>query len=103
MAKDWFSPDLASLGALSFKEHEELAEKENGGEKWAYAKSVTVSYETRARIQRRSGDWLAGGTSRADLVRERSDARNGDSPPWLRRVEGDGVELVDDGQGTAVL
>ncbi|KAF4982326.1 hypothetical protein FZEAL_2025 [Fusarium zealandicum] len=105
IARDWFSPQLASLGALSFAEHEKLAELYNGRENWAYAKSVTVNYEPpKRRVDTRGGDdWLAEGTSRTDLVTERGEVKDRSVPPWLRRVEGDTISAVDDGQGTAVL
>ncbi|EEU45242.1 uncharacterized protein NECHADRAFT_40961 [Fusarium vanettenii 77-13-4] len=105
IAKDWFPPELASLGALSFEEHERLAEKYDGHEKWAYAKSVTVNYEPPRRKANGPGgeDWLREGGSRVDLVAEKRDVEDGNSPPWLRRVKGDAVSVVDNAEGTAVL
>ncbi|KAF4987118.1 hypothetical protein FDECE_15601 [Fusarium decemcellulare] len=105
VARDWFSPELESLGALSFEEHEKLAEKYGGREKWAYAKSLTVNYEPPRRTRRGADgeDWLLEGGSRADLVAERSEVKDGNSPPWLRRFKGDGISVLDKGEGTAVL
>lgn len=105
IARDWFPPELASLGALSFEEHERLAEKFDGREKWAYAKSVTVNYEPLRRKVNGPGseDWLREGGSRADLVAEKREVEDGNSPPWLRRVKGDAVSVVDNAEGTAVL
>ena len=37
LAKDWFSPAAAELGALSFGLHRQLAEEHNGSEAWGYA------------------------------------------------------------------
>ncbi|CAJ0548875.1 Ff.00g024880.m01.CDS01 [Fusarium sp. VM40] len=105
LARDWFHADLASLGALSFDEHEKLAKEYNGREKWLYTKSVTVNYELPRRKPKGFGgqDWLREGTSRADLVEDKGEVRDKNSPPWLRRVKGDTLSLVDNGEGTAVL
>ncbi|GKU01016.1 unnamed protein product [Fusarium langsethiae] len=105
LARDWFHKDLASLGALSFDEHEKLAEQDDGREKWLYAKSVTVNYEMPRRKLKGFGgkNWLSEGGSRADLVEERGEVRDRNSPPWLKRVKGDVLSLVDNGEGTAVL
>lgn len=105
LARDWFHQDLASLGALSFDEHEKLAKEFNGREKWLYAKSVTVNYELPRRKPKDSTgqDWLRDGGSRADVVEERGEAKDRNSPPWLRRTKGDALSLVDNGEGTAVL
>lgn len=105
LAKDWFPPSLTPLGELSYAEHAKLA-KEHGGEKWGYAKTVTLSYDPRGRRVdgRRGEDWLLEGTSRAELVREREESvKRGDIPRWLRRSEGDTVSVVDNGEGTAIL
>ncbi|CZS74733.1 unnamed protein product [Fusarium graminearum] len=105
LARDWFHKDLASLGALSFDEHERLAEQYGGREKWLYAKSVTVNYELPRRKPKSFAgkDWLSEGGSRTDLVDERGEVKDRNSPPWLKRVKGDALSLVDNGEGTAVL
>ncbi|KAF4446130.1 hypothetical protein F53441_10193 [Fusarium austroafricanum] len=105
LARDWFHQDLASLGALSFNEHENLAEQFNGRENWLYSKSVTVNYELPRRKSKSSGghDWIREGASRMDVVEERRDIKDKNSPPWLRRIKGDSLSLVDNGEGTAVL
>lgn len=105
LAKDWFHQDLASLGALSFDEHEKLAKEYDGWEKWLYSKSVTLNYELPRRKPKSSGghDWIREGGSRTDVVEERRDVKDRNSPPWLRRVKGDSLSLVDNGEGTAVL
>ena len=105
LAKDWFPPELIPLAELSYEEHRKLAEKEDGREKWAYARCVTVSYEPKGK--RDDGntveDWLLEGTSRADSVQERREVKKGEAPNWLRRVDGDAVDVVDVDGGTAVL
>ncbi|KAF5027807.1 hypothetical protein F66182_77 [Fusarium sp. NRRL 66182] len=105
VARDWFQADLASLGALSFDEHEKLAKRYNGREKWLYSKSVTVNYEPAIRKPKGYGgqDWLRDGDSRTDVVEERGELKDRNSPPWLRRVKDDALRLVDNGEGTAVL
>ncbi|KAL6901520.1 FAD dependent oxidoreductase [Trichoderma evansii] len=105
LAKDWFRPDLVPLAELSFEEHRRLAEEENGRERWAYAKSVTVSYEPNGPLLdgKRGEDWLLEGTSRAGLVDTRREHKEGEVPDWLRRVDGDSVTVVDDGSGTAIV
>lgn len=104
LAKDWFPPSVAALGALSYEEHRKLAEREGGREKWGYTRSVTVSYEPRGRraAGKRGEDWLLEGTSRVGIVSDRGD-KKGEIPGWLRRVEGDAVSVVDDGEGTALV
>lgn len=106
VAKDWFQSSVASLGELSFNEHKRLAEKEGGRQKWEYSASVTLSLASRRR--RPSGktteDWLLEDASRAELVRQRGEeADNGAIPRWLRMVDGDAVNVVDDGSGTAIV
>ncbi|KAF5564961.1 FAD dependent oxidoreductase superfamily [Fusarium phyllophilum] len=105
LARNWFHQDLASLGALSFDEHEKLAKQFNGREKWLYAKSVTVNYELPKRKPKGSTgqDWLREGGSRADVIEDRGEVKDRNSPPWLRRIKGDALSLVDNGEGTAVL
>lgn len=95
LAKDWFHPTVASLGELSFEEHRRLAGRQGGREKWGYAKSVSLNYEPRGK--------QTEGTSRVGLVDERRDEKDGGVPKWLRRVEGDAVETVDGGDGTAIV
>ena len=43
LAKDWFSPAAAPLGALSFELHRALAEQHNGRTRWGYSESVSYS------------------------------------------------------------
>ncbi|KAK7403097.1 hypothetical protein QQX98_011162 [Neonectria punicea] len=106
LAKDWFPASLIPLAELSYELHKKLAEKEGGREKWSYAKSVTVSYDPKGERTNgeRGEDWLLEGTSRAGLVQDRKrEIKDDEIPPWLNRVDGDAVSLVDDGEGTAVL
>jgi glycine/D-amino acid oxidase-like deaminating enzyme len=105
LAKDWFRPELVPLAELSFEEHRKLAKEANGRERWGYAKSVTVSYEPNGTLLggKRGEDWLLEGTSRAGLVETRREHNEGEVPEWLRRVDGDSVNVIDDGSGTAIV
>lgn len=105
LAKDWFSPSVAALGALSYAEHDKLAEKEDGRQNWGYAKSVTVSYSPGGRRKdgKKGEDWLLEGTSRAGLMDGRREGGIGDVPAWLRREKGDDVSVVDASGGTAIV
>ncbi|GAB1312164.1 FAD dependent oxidoreductase domain-containing protein [Madurella fahalii] len=104
LAKDWFTPSLASLGALSFEEHRRLAQEHGGREKWGYSPATCVSYAASAAgrdSSKRGDDWLRDGTSRADAAPEVLDACSGKTPAWLRRVDGDHLELIGDEGTTA--
>ncbi|KAL2136405.1 hypothetical protein VTI74DRAFT_3839 [Chaetomium olivicolor] len=104
LAKDWFGPSLAALGALSFDEHRRLAEEYGGKEKWGYSPATCVSYAASAAArdsQKRGDDWLRDGTSRADAAPVVLDALSGKTPSWLRRLDGDHIELISDEGTTA--
>jgi glycine/D-amino acid oxidase-like deaminating enzyme len=102
IAKDWFSHDVAPLGALSFEEHKKLAEREGGRDKWGYSATTPFSHAAAppGAGGKRGDDWLWAGTSRADAA---AAAENLPSPPpnWLRRAEGDHVEVIGDDGTTA--
>ncbi|OAP60158.1 hypothetical protein AYL99_05160 [Fonsecaea erecta] len=97
LAEDWFSPPVASLGALSFRLHRELARTHDGPRRWGYARSQTfnLSVDERAAAAIRTGrnvDWLREGTSRAGAAGSSSSTprANGGSG-------GDGETLNPDG------
>lgn len=106
LAKDWFSPAVASLGALSFEQHRLLAEQHGGREKWGYSPTTTVSYTSKPRDggpRGRGDDWLRDGTSRAGVAPAAlgADDLGGRAPKWLRRVAGDEIEIISDAGSTA--
>ncbi|KAK4242007.1 FAD dependent oxidoreductase [Achaetomium macrosporum] len=104
LAKDWFAPSVSALGALSFEEHGRLAEEHGGREKWGYSPATCVSYAASAAArdsQKRGDDWLRDGTSRADAAPVILDSCSGKTPTWLRRVDGDHIELISDEDTTA--
>ncbi len=80
VALDWFSPQSASLGALSFGLHRSLAKQHDGPKRWGYAGShvYSLSIDDRGVSKRgkkgAEGDWLSTGTSRADVAPRTSDA-----------------------------
>ncbi|KAI8957811.1 FAD dependent oxidoreductase [Daldinia sp. FL1419] len=97
LAKDWFSPASAELGALSFEEHRKLAEKEGGAEKWGYARSTSISLSPATRSKKRIDLWVRDGASRAGAASANPSV--GVAPPWLRKEEGVDVEVISE-EGT---
>ncbi|KAK0633580.1 FAD dependent oxidoreductase [Immersiella caudata] len=103
LAKDWFKPQVLSLGALSFELHKQLAAIHGGREKWHYSPTTSINYSPAPRKvgQERGADWLRHGSSRAEAAPdERGDV---DAPVWLRRHEGDHTERVSAEGTTAQL
>ncbi|KAK7191265.1 FAD dependent oxidoreductase superfamily [Paraphaeosphaeria sporulosa] len=91
LAKDWFAPSSASLGALSFRLHQELANAHDGRKTWGYAPSTGVSLssieDSESAVGGSGEDWLADGTSRAQATKsEKSLGARG--PVWLKVKEG---------------
>ncbi|KAI1140961.1 nucleotide-binding domain-containing protein [Hypoxylon sp. FL0543] len=91
LAKDWFSPTSAELGALSFAEHRRLADKEDGARKWGYARSTSISLSPGTN-ERRVDVWCRDGASRAEAAS--GDPSAGTAPSWLRRDRGRAVEVI---------
>lgn len=94
LAKDWFEPQLVSLGELSYAEHKRLAEEHNGRAKWGYSVSATYSHSASRghRGANKEGDWLSTGGSRSQY--SGAVGLGGQGPEWLRRAEGDDVQLL---------
>ncbi|KAF3480970.1 FAD dependent oxidoreductase [Arthroderma uncinatum] len=103
LARDWFSPELQPLGALSFDLHRQLAAQHSGGERWGYMQGSAVSLQVVGRDGKktaRGDDWLRRGASRAEaaikdtdkdsLVTESQDP----SPAWLTKQNGGTVEKI---------
>ncbi|KAK1768805.1 FAD dependent oxidoreductase [Phialemonium atrogriseum] len=106
LAEDWFSPAVASLGALSFQQHRKLAESRGGRQKWGYSTSTSVGYTAATRdgvSKARVDDWLRRGASRAETATAVVDDLAGRSPPWLRRKAGDCIEMLGKDGTTAQL
>jgi glycine/D-amino acid oxidase-like deaminating enzyme len=99
LAEDWFFGDSEELGKLSFRLHRELAEENGGREKWGYLRSRGLSYSAGAKggrkgKERRGEDWLREDRSRGEVVNFGGVFSDGDAPGWLRRGEGDNVEVI---------
>ena len=96
LARDWFPPSLSSLGALSFDLHRQLAETNNGHEKWGFSPSTASSLEEN--VGEGGEDWLSNGVSR---VRAAITSRpvNGDGPAWL--MDRGKLDIVSKGETTA--
>lgn len=101
LAKDWFSQPVASLGALSFDLHKELAQDHGGKEKWGYSRSTAFSYAAADGIGvgdgTRGEDWLRDGTSRAQVANGQKDILDDDgTPAWLTKQKRDTIEKISD-------
>ncbi|KAL8790558.1 MAG: hypothetical protein Q9195_006302 [Heterodermia aff. obscurata] len=98
LARDWFRPALASLGALSFDLHKELAERNDGTQKWAYSKSTGTSLEES--MGKKGEDWLLDGVSRSVAAKSTETQEKGDDrPTWLK---GKGrLDVISSGDSTA--
>lgn len=97
MAKDWFAPALAPLGALSFDLHQQLAAQHGGHEKWGYMKGTALSLNDSTPGKKggaRGDDWLRTGTSRAETAS--GTAVLADPPSWLTKQKGTCVEKISD-------
>ncbi|KAE8340188.1 hypothetical protein BDV24DRAFT_152199 [Aspergillus arachidicola] len=98
LAKDWFSPDVASLGELSFGLHESLAVEHGGLQRWGYMKGTALSYDTT--IKRGGGsqgdDWMGRGGSRAETASGSTLGSGMGVPAWLTVRSGVGVERISD-------
>jgi glycine/D-amino acid oxidase-like deaminating enzyme len=93
LAKDWFSPAVAELGALSFEEHKRLAEQENGAEKWGYSRTTPIAISSAPNMSKEKPDvWFRDGSSRAEAANGSSTAVI--APKWLWTGEGDAVEVI---------
>lgn len=105
LARDWFSPSLAPLGALSFDLHHELAAKHGGEEKWGYMKGTALSLDVTTEDEKngaRGDDWLRAGTSRAETASGFDQSSVYESPAWLTKQRGGIVERISD-EDTAVV
>ncbi|KAL9108074.1 MAG: hypothetical protein Q9227_007049 [Pyrenula ochraceoflavens] len=99
LAKDWFSPAVASLGALSFKLHKELAEQNEGKRKWGYSPSTALSLALSNGVGigkgERGEDWLRDGTSRAEVAPSEAEVVNDDGTPrWLTKQPGGSLDII---------
>ncbi|KAL0468650.1 FAD dependent oxidoreductase [Neurospora intermedia] len=115
LARNWFAAEVSSLGALSFAEHARLASAHDGRRNWSYAPSTSLGYSAVAvdkGVNKRGDDWLRSGTSRAEAAlgdnKEKVPVVSVEdlkekTPTWLRRREGDDVEVIGGEGDTAQL
>lgn len=102
LAKDWFAPALAPLGALSFELHKQLAAEFDGNRRWGYMPGTALSVDvTDAATDKASGgrtgyDWLLDGSSRALAASASEKAQNEEIPAWLTKQRGGRVEVISD-------
>jgi glycine/D-amino acid oxidase-like deaminating enzyme len=108
LAKDWFSPVLASLGALSFELHKQLAKEHDGAHQWGYMPSTAYSLDVREtladKLQPGGADWLREGTSRAQVASKLEETVltvSSDRPGWLTRQRGGSLEVISDDESVA--
>ncbi|KAF2241632.1 FAD dependent oxidoreductase-like protein superfamily [Trematosphaeria pertusa] len=104
LARDWFAPSNASLGALSYRLHKELAEKHNGRTTWGYCQStgISLSQDSEAAVGGSGEDWLQDGTSRAQATNsKRTVGSNG--PVWLKQTEDGNLEVISQTGTTAQI
>jgi glycine/D-amino acid oxidase-like deaminating enzyme len=101
-----FAPSVASLGALSYKLHAQLAAAHSGRATWGYAHStgISLSQDSEEAVSGSGEDWLESGTSRAQLANHnRPWEEEGDGPQWLRRTREGVMEVISRGGTTAQI
>jgi glycine/D-amino acid oxidase-like deaminating enzyme len=105
LAKDWFSPPAAELGALSFDLHKKLAGEHGGANRWGYVSSTALSLAINEDVGvgngQREGDWLLDGTSRAEVASGNHLINEDGSPAWLTKQKGGSVDLISSEEGCA--
>ncbi|GFF50561.1 FAD dependent oxidoreductase superfamily [Aspergillus udagawae] len=99
LAKDWFAPALAPLGALSFNLHQSLAAKHGGAQKWGYMKGTALSLDLSKKDKKGGAsrdDWLSAGTSRAEEAASSSSPIHAEVPGWLTKQKKGVLEKISD-------
>ncbi|KAH8094948.1 nucleotide-binding domain-containing protein [Cristinia sonorae] len=95
LAKDWFAPPVAPLGAFSFDLHRRLARECGGAAKWGWCETEGWSLDRGGVSDNDEGfggeagvdlDWLMSGSSRATLLemQEGTEEEAGTCPKWVR-------------------
>ncbi|KAK4495565.1 hypothetical protein PRZ48_012833 [Zasmidium cellare] len=99
VAEDWFGPATASLGSLSFRLHQELADEFGGHDEWGYSRSTGTSLVDGGGNE--GEDWLVEGGSRAQAAGVHEYTGHDTGPSWLKRRKGDTVETLSEPGGVA--
>lgn len=97
LARDWFGPSLASLGALSFDLHQELAAEHGGDRKWGFMRGTAFSLDSVSGVKAddpRGDDWLQTGASRAETATGYQDTNLVEWPAWLTKQERGVLERI---------
>jgi len=104
LASDWYGPANASLGALSFRLHKELAEENDGRKRWGYSRSTGTSHVAGKRSGKRGREGDLRGVGAREQMAGTHDFSAGKGPAWLTREDGDRVEeeQLDGSLGSAV-
>ncbi|OAA60556.1 FAD dependent oxidoreductase [Niveomyces insectorum RCEF 264] len=89
LARDWFTPEVAALAALSFDQHGVLAAQYGGHKEWGFAPSTALRYRLPidkkksnddkggdAQAQGGGEDWLQQGSSRSTAAVAMDDGDN---------------------------
>ncbi|EKV08602.1 hypothetical protein PDIG_58050 [Penicillium digitatum PHI26] len=104
LARDWFEPSLAPLGAMSFDLHHELAAAQGGEKKWGFMKGIAFNLDTVTQRKRggpRGDDWLRKGTSRAETAAGSEDTTPIEFPGWLTMQKEGILEKISQGETVA--
>ena len=102
LARDWFVPSLAPLGALSFDLHKELAAENYGQKNWGFMNGTAFNLDTVSLPRQgapRGDDWLQTETSRAETAAGSDDPARVEWPEWLTRQKEGMIERISE-EGT---
>ena len=104
LARDWFAPSLAPLGALSFDLHHQLAAEQGGDKKWGFMKGTAFNLDTvpnRKQGGARGDDWLRDGSSRAETAAGSQNSTPMEWPAWLAKQQEGILERISQGETVA--
>lgn len=82
LARDWFEPAVAGLGALSFDLHRQLAEQNDGATKWGFMHGTAWSLD---------GDMPERRRAEATTSREEENGIANEGPAWLTAGPGEAI------------
>ncbi|KAJ5950001.1 FAD dependent oxidoreductase [Penicillium verhagenii] len=103
LARDWFDPAVASLGALSFDLHHQLAAEHDGSKRWGFMKGTAFNLDTVSNQKvggARGDDWVHEDTSRAETAAAIQPIP-ADWPAWLTKQQGGILERISEGETVA--
>ncbi|KAJ5910458.1 hypothetical protein N7504_005101 [Penicillium tannophilum] len=103
LARDWFDPALASLGALSFDLHHQLAAEHGGDKKWGFMRGTAFNLDTVSNQTcggARGDDWVHEDTSRAETAAAIRPIP-AEWPAWLTKQQGGILERISEDETVA--